>query len=219
MRKFLLSILLTAFLVSCFANGAAAAKIVVVDLPQPNKTGGMPLNEAVTKRHTEREFTDLVITPQELSDLLYVAAGVNRENGLRVYPVGKGIQNMFVYVFTRDGVFKFDAPTHSLELITEEDLRQKTGTPSYIGRAAVNLVYVQDVKMWKSENKPREIVERWGFSHTGAIMQNVYLFAASKGWNCAVRGTFDENEISKILKLKKDQIITLVQSIGPADNN
>ena len=117
--------------------------------------------------------------------------------------------------FNKEGVYKFDAPTHSLELITEGDHRQDTGTPTYIGRAAVNLVYVQDVKAWANEDKPIETVERWGFAHTGAIMQNVYLFAASKGWNAAVRGSFDETKIRKVLDLNKNQIITLVQSIGP----
>ncbi|MBR1485910.1 MAG: nitroreductase family protein, partial [Synergistaceae bacterium] len=92
------------------------------------------------------------------------------------------------------------------------------GTPTYIGHAAVNLVYVQDLKTWNGE-KPRETIERWGFSHAGAIMQNVYLFAASKGWNCAVRGTFEEDQIRKILGLNKNHIITLVQSVGPYENS
>ena len=213
MRKVFLTLLLLVLFVS-----SSYAKTTVVKLPAPNKTGGMPLNEAATLRHTEREFTDAVITPQELSDLLYVAAGVNRDNGLRVYPVGKGVQDMFVYVFNKEGVYKFDAPSHSLELITEGDHRQDTGTPTYIGRAAVNLVYVQDIKAWAAEDKPRETIERWGFAHTGAIMQNVYLFAASKGWNSAVRGSFEARKIGRILDLNKDQIITLVQSIGPNVN-
>ena len=213
MRKVFLTLLLLVLFVS-----SSYAKTTVVKLPAPNKTGGMPLNEAATLRHTEREFTDAVITPQELSDLLYVAAGVNRDNGLRVYPVGKGVQDMFVYVFNKEGVYKFDAPSHSLELITEGDHRQDTGTPTYIGRAAVNLVYVQDINLWNAEDKPRETIERWGFAHTGAIMQNVYLFAASKGWNSAVRGSFEARKIGRILDLNKDQIITLVQSIGPNVN-
>ena len=213
MRKIFLTLLLLASFVS-----SSYAKAVVVNLPAPNKTGGMPLNEAATLRHTEREFTDAVITPQELSDLLYVAAGVNRDNGLRVYPVGKGVQDTFVYIFNKEGVYKFDAPSHSLELITKGDHRQDTGTPTYIGRAAVNLVYVQDIKAWAAEDKPRETIERWGFAHTGAIMQNVYLFAASKGWNSAVRGSFEARKIGRILDLNKDQIITLVQSIGPNVN-
>ena len=208
MRKIFLAL----FFLSAFASCPYAA---VINLPAPDKTGGMPLNEAVTLRHTEREFVDSEITLQELSDLLYVAAGVNRENGLRVYPVGKGIQDTFVYVFTKGGVYKFDAPTHSLELISDGDHRQDTGVPTYIGRAAVNLVYVQDLKAWESEQKPREEIERWGFAHAGAIMQDVYLFAASKGWNCVVRGGFEEKKIREILKLNGLQVITLVQSAGP----
>ncbi len=210
MKKFLFALM---FL---FLSAASSyAKAVVVNLPAPNKTGGMPLNEAATLRHSEREFRDADLTPQELSDLLYVAAGVNRENGLRVHPVGRGVQDTFVYVFNRDGVYKFDAPSHSLELVTKGDYRQATGTPAYIGRAAVNLVYVQDLKAWESEQKPRETIERWGFAHAGAVMQNVYLFAASKGWNAIVRGSFDENKLRSILELKTHQIITLVQSAGP----
>lgn len=208
MRKIFFSLIFLSVLASC-------SYAAVINLPAPNKTGGMPLNEAITLRHTEREFVDVEITPQELSDLLYVAAGVNRENGLRVYPVGKGIQDTFVYVFTKDGVYKFHAPTHSLELISQDDRRQDTGTPSYVGRAAVNLVYVQDLNAWENEQKPREVIERWGFAHTGAVMQNVYLFAASKGWNCAVRGSFNNKKLREILKLNDSQIITLVQSIGP----
>ena len=216
MRKIFYIFLISLILASLFS--ISYAKVVVVNLPEPNKTGGMPLNEAVTNRHTEREFTDYKIKPQELSDLLYVAAGVNRENNLRVYPVGKGVQDMFVYVFDKEGVYKFDAPTHSLELIIEGDHRQDTGTPTYIGRAAVNLVYVQDIKLWDSQDKTRETVERWGFAHTGAIMQNVYLFAASKGWNSVARGSFNETKIRELLNLDKNHIITLVQSIGPGSD-
>jgi len=193
----------------------SCAQAEVIKLPAPNKTGGMPLNEAITLRHSEREFADIEITLQELSDLLYIAAGVNRENGLRVHPVGKGIQDMSVYVFNKNGVYKFNAPNHLLELIEKGDHRQDTGVPTYVGRAAINLVYVQNLKAWSSEQKPIETVERWGFAHTGAIMQNAYLFAASKGWNAVVRGSFEERKIRNVLDLNKNQKITLVQSIGP----
>ncbi len=209
MRKIFLTLTLLASLASC-----SYAK-VIEKLPAPNKTGGMPLHEAVTLRHSEREFSDVELTLQELSDLLYVTAGVNRDNGLRVHPVGKGIQDMTVYVFKKDGIYKFDAPNHSIELIIEGDHRQDTGTPTYIGRAAVNLVYVQDLKAWASETKPQNEIERWGFAHTGAIMQNAYLFAASKGWNAVVRGSFDDGKIRRLLDLNEKQKITLVQSIGP----
>ena len=207
MKKIFTALIFTLLIASC-------SYAEFVELPAPNKTGGMPLNEAVTLRRTTREFTDATITQQELSDLLYVAAGVNRDNGLRVYPVGKGVHDIDVYVFNHEGIYKFDAPTHSLEVIAAGDYRQSTGKPTYAGRAAVNLVYVQDLKAWEGEGAPKERIEKWGFAHTGAIAQGAYLFAASKGWNAVVRGTFENEKIRRLLNLTNKQTITLVQSIG-----
>lgn len=210
MRKIFIAFMLAALLVSSsFAEN--------IKLPAPTKTGGMPLNEAITLRHTAREFADVEITLQELSDLLYVAAGVNRDNGFRTYPVAMGLQDTFVYVFTRDGVCKFDAPTHSLELVAQGDKREYTGMQPFVKKAAVNLVYVHDMKLWENQKAPKELVAQWCFAHTGAIMQNVYLFAASKGWNSVVRGSFDNDKLREILKLNDTQNITLVHSVGPKE--
>lgn len=199
-------------IVMVLASGAWAE---MIPLPAPAKTGGMPLNEAVTLRRSTREFADVDLSEQELSDLLYVTAGVNRENGLRVYPVAMGKQDTSVYVFARTGVFRYDAPTHSLELIASGDHRQETGMQDFVGKAAVNLAYVHDMRMWEGNRPPKEEAAKWGFAHTGAAMQNAYLFAASKGWNAVVRGSFDSQKLSSLMKLEDGQSITLIQSIGP----
>ena len=60
------------------SQGDAAPKIA---LPAPDKTGGMPLMEALSKRATARSFDTASITPQELSDLLWASFGVNRPDG------------------------------------------------------------------------------------------------------------------------------------------
>ena len=207
MRKFLFAFLIVVLCVSCsFAEN--------IKLPEPQKSGGMPLIDALTARHSTREFADVDFTLQELSDLLYAAAGVNRENGLRVHPVAMGLQDTSVYVFTREGVCRYDAPTHSLELIADGDHRAETGMQEFVGKAAVNLAYVHDMNLWASSKAPKELIAQWGFSHTGAVMQNVYLFAASKGWNTVVRGSFDSEKLSKLLKLKDGQKITLIQTVG-----
>ena len=51
-------------------------------------------------------------------------------------------------------------------------------------------------------------------AHTGFLVQNVYLFCASEGLSTVVRGSVDKEKLSKIMKLRKDQKITLVQSVG-----
>ena len=209
MRKVFISALILVILASCsFAE--------VIKLPEPNKTGGMPLYDAVTNRHSAREFADQAITLQELSDLLYITAGVNRpESGLRTYPVAMGLQDTFIYVFNHEGVYKYDAVNHSLELIASGDHRQDTGKQDFVSKAAVNLAYVHDMSLWKDSKAPKVLIASWGFAHTGAAMQNAYLFAASKGWNAVVRGSFDTEKLSKLMKLNDNQQIKLIHTIGP----
>ena len=201
-------------LASC-AFADSRDEVNLIRLPAPAKSCDMSLIEAITNRHTARDFDDTDLTLQELSDLLYATAGVNRSNGLRVYPVAMDIQDTSVYVFDSEGVYKYDALSHSLSLITAGDHRQETGKEFFVGKAAVNLAYVQDTNLWKGNGIPIEVVKQCGFAHTGAAMQNAYLFAASRGWNSVVRGSFDSKHLAGLMKLDKGQEITLVHSIGP----
>ncbi len=61
MRKILIALIV----LTLFASSSSADNI---KLPEPDKTGGMSLNEAAALRHTAREFADVEITLQELSD-------------------------------------------------------------------------------------------------------------------------------------------------------
>ncbi|MBQ9527332.1 MAG: SagB/ThcOx family dehydrogenase [Fretibacterium sp.] len=185
-------------------------------LPVPEKSGGVTLLQALSDRQSTREFADTDLTPQQLSNLLWATAGVNRPNGHRVYPVAIGIQDTFVYVLNREGIYKYDPTTNTLTLIEKGDHRMDTTTgQSFVGKAAVNLAYVHDASLWKGRNVPQDVVTHYGFVHSGAAMQNAYLYAASQGWGAVVRASFDQAKLSSLLKLSEGQAVTLVQSIGP----
>ena len=207
MRKVITVLLVVMVMASC-AFGET------VKLPAPDKACDMTLTEALTFRRSDRVFADGDFTLQELSNLLWAAGGVNRPDGKRVHPAAMGLQDTAIYVFTREGVCRYDAPSHSLEVIAEGDHRQETGKQDFVGKAAVNLAYVHDIGLWKDMKAPEELVRRWGFAHTGAVMQNVYLYCAAVGWNCVVRGSFDSENLAKIMKLSDTQNITLIQTAG-----
>jgi hypothetical protein len=59
-----------------------------IKLPEPSKTGGMPLMEALNRRQSVREMSAQEIPLNILSNLLWAAQGVNRKtgNGLRLQP-------------------------------------------------------------------------------------------------------------------------------------
>ena len=60
---------------------ASAAPIEPIVLPEPKLEGGLSLADAFRLRRTEREFSDQPLSAQMLSDLLWAACGINRDNG------------------------------------------------------------------------------------------------------------------------------------------
>ena len=209
-----------ALLITIMLLCAVSAHADNIRLPDPEKSGGMSLLEALTLRRTEQEFADTDLNIQELSNLLYSAGGVNRPEGKLVYPVGMGVHDTMIFAIMRDGTYKYDPESHSLEQIEYGDHRSECNTHNdFTGKASVNLVYVHDIDAWKSfmtgeRPIPKEAALRMGMFHSGAIMQNVYLFAASQNWNCVVQGSFDNTKLRELLKLTETQTITLLQSIG-----
>ncbi len=193
---------------------AVSASADNIRLPDPEKTGGMSLREALTLRRTTREFGDKDFNTQELSNMLYAAGGVNRSDGKLVYPVGMDTNDMKIYAVMRDGVYEYEAQSHSLEQIEYGDHRAECSSEEFTGHAGVNLVYVQNLEAWKDRAIPKEVARTMGIYHTGAIMQNVYLYAASENLNCVAQGTFNYAKLRELLKLNDTQTITLIQLIG-----
>ncbi len=119
---------------------------------------------------------------------------------------------MIVYVFTRQGVYRYDPEANILVLVTVGDHRARTGEQPYVATAAVNLVYVQDMGMWPGET---DAGKELGFTHTGEMAQNAYLFAAGQDWAAVVRGLVDRPALKEFLQLPAEHVVRLAQSIGP----
>ena len=81
-----------------------------------------------------------------------------------------------------------------------------------VENAAVNLVYIAD----HSKSKSDDPVSRSKTSHinTGFIAQNVYLYSASQGLGCVVRGYMDKEALAAKLSLNENQEIIVAQSVG-----
>jgi SagB-type dehydrogenase family enzyme len=204
-------LILTATLIISFSNSLPAQDTIAL-LP-PSKEGEMSLTEVLQKRRSTRSYSGESLTSQQLSDLLWSAFGINRpEEMKRTAPSSRNQQEIDIYVFTEDGVFIYDAINHTLIKIMNEDLRKLTGKQDFVGNAAVNLVYIAD----HSKSKSDDPVGRSKTSHinTGFIGQNVYLYAASQGLGCVVRGYMDKDALAAKLNLKENQEIIVAQSVG-----
>ncbi len=179
----------------------------------PVRKGGMPLMEALDKRCSTRDFTDKDLPEQTLSNLLWAAFGINREESDKhTAPSSNNNQEIDIYVVTAHGAFKYVPKGHLLELISDEDFRSVCGEQAYVATAAINLVYVTDLS--RTDQKDLTAEPLASYSNVGFISQNVYLFCASEGLGAVIRGWINKEALQEKLQLKPNQKIILSQSVG-----
>lgn len=200
------------FIFVALALPALAQQEPVLKLPAPDTETGMPLMQALKERKTSREFGTKELPLQVLSDLLWAAYGVNRpDKGGRTAPSARNVQEIDVYVATADGLYRYNARGHSLELTLAKDIRAATGKQDFVAGAPVNLVYVADLKRSAALGGQKEF---YAALDTGFIAQNVYLFCASRGLATVVRALFDETDLHDAMNLKAGQEVILTQTVG-----
>ena len=200
MKRLLISLL------AVFAAGELFAQSI--DLPAPQKTGGMPLMEALAKRATVRALDTRALTPQQLSDLLWAAFGINRPDGLRTAPSARNWQETDLYLLLPSGAYVYDAAKNRLNQVGAEDIRPAGGGP---GSPAI-LLYVADLA--KLGSGAIEGKKNTANIDAGYISQNVYLYCASAGLATGFRGSADRPALTAKLKLREDQLIIGAQSVG-----
>jgi hypothetical protein len=214
MKKYIVNILAILFL-----NGILIPLIAQdIVLPAPDKTGGIPLMQALNKRQTTRSFTTDSLTLQQLSDLLWAGFGINRpDQGKRTAPSAMNWQEIEIYVTLPYGSYIYIAEQHSLKFINNKDLRKGTGGQSFVADAALNIVYVADMgKRGMKEGDPIKDSDLFmTYSDAAFIAQNIYLYCASANLGCVVRGSVPEGgTLAADLGLRSNQIITLAQTVG-----
>ncbi len=184
----------------------------MIQLPPPGVSGGASLLESLGKRRSSREFRRDVLPMPLLSSLLWAADGVNRPDGGRTAPSALDAREIDIVVALPSGAYRFDAPSHALQLICAQDVRRVTGYQDFVDEAPLDLVYVAD----HGRMKMVPVRQREAFANVaaGAIAQNVYLFAASTGLATVLRAWVDREAIARSLGLSHDQQVLLSQTIG-----
>jgi len=205
MKRFALTILLSAFIIILSAQ-------TNIKLPEPQKTGGMPLMEALSKRSTSRAFDTTAISNLHLSNLLWAAFGINRPDGKRTAPSARNFQENEIYVLLKSGAYIYDAKNNMLNLVLAEDIRNLGGTQDFVKDAPVQIIIIADLAK-AGDGKHEEKLNTANID-AGYISQNIYLYCASEGLATGARGSVDRNALTSKLKLRPEQNIIIAHSVG-----
>ena len=184
-----------------------------IALPPPRTAGGLPLMQALQRRESRRSFAPQPLEPQELSDLLWAAAGVNRtELGGRTAPSALNAQEVSVHAAMADGLYRYLPAEHALERTADTDMRAVTGYQDFVDTAPLDLVYVADLSA--ASLVPVAQREAYAQVAAGAMAQNVYLFCASAGLATVIRAWLDRSALARAMQLHADQMVLLAQTVG-----
>lgn len=200
-------------LVITLGVSSVAQDLKTINLSKPDTTGGKPLMQVLKERHSSREFATDTLPLPVLSNLLWAACGINRAaEGKRTAPSARNWQEIDLYVFNAQGVYRYDAERHALVQVMSQDIREKTGVQPFVKDAPVNLVYVADfAKVTGVSDSTKSF---YSAADAAFISQNVYLYCASSGLATVVRASVDGVALAKEMGLRADQKVVFAQSVG-----
>lgn len=192
----------------------------IIILPEPEKELEFPLMKALKKRRTVRKWSDLPISEQELSNLLWAACGITRKKtgsakSKRTAPSACNSQEIRVYAVMKQGIFLYNEDCHRLTMINSMDIRENIGTQKMMKSAPMGLVFVADLSRMKSPLFKNQEAQRFcAWVDTGYISQNVYLYCAASNLGTAVLALVDRDKLHKLMNLKEHEKIVLTQVVG-----
>lgn len=171
----------------------------VVRLPAPTTTGGLPLMDCLQNRHTDRRLGSEDLPLPEISNILWAAFGVNREDGRHVVPTARNQQKVAVFAVLGDGVWRYLPEQNSIEKVVDGDRRKNFDGSSLI------LLYAAPSS------------DIFGGMHVGSMYQNVGLYCASQGFPNCVKYT-GHDFLDKELPLPQGWKVLITQSVGSKIN-
>lgn len=191
--------------ISCFAQ--------TTNLPKPNlQRQTLSVMETFQQRKSSREYSLEQLSEQDLSDLLWAACGVNRENGNLTAPTAMNRQEIRLYVVCEMGVSLYDPKTHTLTQVVEGDHRGLiAGSQSFAKEAPVSLLMVGDFEKFGSTNPHAQAMVA---VDAGIVSQNIDIFCAAAGLATVPRATMDVKVLQSLLGLNENQVPLLNNPVG-----
>ena len=123
-------LLATAFFLSTVGL-VHAQELQTIKLSNPDKDRGVSIMKSLSLRQSTKDtsrWSDKELSKKDLSDLLWAANGVNREDsGKRTAASAMNARDVDIYVFTKEGVFVYDAAAHALTPVAAGDHRTEIG--------------------------------------------------------------------------------------------
>lgn len=173
-------------------------------LPLPKQTSQISVEEAIQRRRSVREFSDVALSDAEHGQLLWAAQGItHRTMGLRAAPSAGALYPLELYLVTKAGVFHYEPRAHELRQTMSTDVRPA------LFRAALRQESVRDAPSVfvfagvykRTARKYGARAERYVHMEVGHAAQNLLLQAVALGLVAVPIGAFQDDDVEQVLAL------------------
>lgn len=185
-----------------------------LDIPQ--KKGGMPLWDAIKRRRSLRNFKNIPLKRDALSQLLWAIQGITHESmgfEFRASPSAGALYPIETYLAIHNveevepGMYHYGVQNHELEQLKKGDFRDA------VARAALDqdmaysasAVFIWTAVFQRSKWKYDQRAYRYIYLDAGHIAQNLALAAVSLDLGTCQIGALYDKEVNALINIDGDE--------------
>ena len=194
-------------------------------LPLPSQKGSVPLEAAIAKRRSVRDFTPEPISQSQLSQILWAAQGISDTGErLRAVPSAGATYPLEIFVVCGEkgaegingGIYHYNINSHSLTLHYASDVRLELSRAAldqeFIYQAPVDIVICALYERTAMKYGVRG--ERYVHFEVGHAGQNIYLQTTAIGLATVAIGAFYDEQVREVLRLDKQYRPLYIMPVG-----
>lgn len=206
-RLAILALALAFFAVPCYGQRRTRApQRKVVQLTEPNVTGPVSLEEALAKRRSVRRFSNQPLKWAQIGQLAWAGQGItDAQRGLRTAPSAGSVYPIELFFATQEGLYAYRPAEHSLEQISDQDLRLALArdgkAQDSAAEAACDIIVAGSLKRLAEQFKDN--ARSYLLMEAGHIAQNIQLQAVCLGLGSVTLGGFDDQGVRKVCSLPR----------------
>lgn len=172
--------------------------------------------ELVSRRKTQRDFTQTPFSLDEISTLLKYSCGearvvdVNENKKHRTHPSAGARFPIEIYLVIfignddlKPGLYHYNIKSHALDVLWERKFSPEDidGLFTYPWVKNASMAIVMTAVFWRNQNKYGERGYRYILLEAGHIGQNFYLASTALGLKCCALGGTKDEELEKLIDI------------------
>ncbi len=188
-----------------------------IQLPSPETTGKVSVEETLAKRRSIRNYQSTSLSMKDLGQLLWSAQGITAKWGGRTAPSAGTTYPLELYVVAGNvesleaGLYRYVPVSHKLNMVSKGDIRDKLSIACLgqqsVRKAPVTIIIAADFSRTKKRYGERGII--YVYIEVGHVGENIYLQSESLGLGTVAIGAFNEKLLKELLKINEEPLYVM----------